>query len=116
MSCGHPPRPIGTRAPRSEAKRREPSARGLWAAGGLTLDELDRVAQARKRLGLDRVGLEIRPEALHDVGHQAQEDARIGDEELRLVVVANEREPALQDPPILDVSDLRREVVALDAV
>ena len=37
-------------------------------------------------------------------------------EELRLVVVADERQPALEDAPLLDVGDLGREVVALDAV
>ena len=47
---------------------------------------------------------------------EAQEHARVGHEELRLVVVADEREPALEDAPVLDVRDLRREVVALDAV
>ncbi len=69
-----------------------------------------------ERLGLHRVRLEVRPEALHDVGDEAQEDARVGHEELRLVVVADERQAALQDAPVLDVGDLGREVVALDAV
>ena len=45
-----------------------------------------------------------------------EEDARVGHEELRLVVVADERQPALEDAPLLDVGDLGREVVALDAV
>ena len=40
----------------------------------------------------------------------------VGQEELRLVVVADERQPALQDPALVDVGDLGREVVALDAV
>ena len=70
----------------------------------------------RERLGVDGVGLEVRPEALHDVGDEAEEDARVGHEELRLVVVADERQAALQDAPLLDVGDLGREVVALDAV
>ncbi len=55
-------------------------------------------------------------EPLHDVGDEAEEDARVGDEELRLVVVADEGQPALQDPPVLDVGDLGGEVVALDPV
>ena len=76
----------------------------------------DRVAQPAERLGFDRVGLEVWPEPLHDVGHQAQEDARVGHEELRLVVVADERQAALEDAPVLDMGDLGREVVALDAV
>ena len=45
-----------------------------------------------------------------------EEDARVGHEELRLVVVADEGQPALQDASLLDVGDLRPEVVALDAV
>ena len=40
----------------------------------------------------------------------------VGHEELRLVVVADQRQAALQHAPLLDVGDLRREVVALDAV
>ena len=76
----------------------------------------DRVAQPGERLGLDGVRLEVRAEALHDVRHEAQEDARVGHEELRLVVVADERQAALQDAALLDVGDLGREVVALDAV
>ena len=45
-----------------------------------------------------------------------EEDARVGHEELRLVVVADERQAALEDAALLDVGDLGREVVALDAV
>ena len=45
-----------------------------------------------------------------------EEHARVGHEELRLVVVADEGQAALEDAPLLDVGDLRREVVALDAV
>ena len=45
-----------------------------------------------------------------------EEDRRVGDEELGLVVVADERQPALEDAALLDVGDLGREVVALDAV
>ena len=75
-----------------------------------------RVAQARQRVGVDRVRLEVRRQALHDVGDEPEEDARVGHEELRLVVVANQRQPALEDAAILDVGDLGREVVALDAV
>ena len=56
------------------------------------------------------------PETLHDVGDEAEEHARVGHEELRLVVVADERQAALEDAALLDVGDLRREVVALDAV
>ena len=40
----------------------------------------------------------------------------VGHEELRLVVVADERQPALEDAALLDVGDLGREVVALDPV
>ena len=76
----------------------------------------DRVAQPGERLGVDRVRLEVRAEALHDVGDEPEEDARVGHEELRLVVVADERQAALEDAPLLDVGDLGREVVALDAV
>src|SRR6187402_3112499 len=93
-----------------------PASAALAAAGGLALDELDRVAQPSESLGLDRVRLQVRPEPLHDVGDEAQEDARVGHEELRLVVVADEREAALQNTAVLDVGDLRREVVALDAI
>src|SRR3954452_1907384 len=89
---------------------------GLGASGGLALDEGDRIAQACERLGLDALGFEMGSEAFHDVRDEAQEDRRVGHEELRLVVVANERQPTLQDPAILDMRDLGREVVALDAV
>ena len=41
---------------------------------------------------------------------------RVGEEELRLVVVAHERQAALKDAPLVDVGDLRGEVVTLDAV
>ena len=82
----------------------------------LALDELDGVAQPVERVGVDRVRLEIRRQALHDVGHQPEEDARVGDEELRLVVVADQGQPALQDTAVLDVGDLGGEVVALDPV
>ena len=68
------------------------------------------------RLGVDRVGLEVRPEPLHDVGDEPEEHGRVGDEELRLVVVADERQAALEDAALLDVGDLGREVVALDPV
>ena len=67
-------------------------------------------------LGVHRVRLEVRPEPIHDVGDEPEEDRRIGDEELGLVVVADERQAALQDAALLDVGDLGREVVALDAV
>ena len=88
----------------------------LAAVGGLALDQGDRVAQPRQRLGVDRVRLEIRPEPLHDVGDEPEEDRRVGLEELRLVVVADERQAALEDAPLLDMGDLGREVVALDPV
>ena len=84
--------------------------------GRLALDEAQCVPEAGERLAVDGVGLEIGAEPLHDVGDEAKEDARVGDEELRLVVVADERQPALEDAPLVDVGDLRREVVALDAV
>ena len=61
-------------------------------------------------------GLEVWPEPVEDVRDEAVEHARVGDEELRLVVVAHERQPALEDAAVLDVGDLGREVVALDAV
>ena len=41
---------------------------------------------------------------------------RVGQEELRLVVVADERQAALEDAAVVHVGDLRGEVVALDAV
>ena len=43
-------------------------------------------------------------------------NTRVGDEELRLVVVADKRQAALEHAPLLDMGNLRREVVALDAV
>src|SRR4051812_49526729 len=42
------------------------SGRGSAARGGLALDELDGLAEAGQRLLVDRVGLEGRPEELHD--------------------------------------------------
>ena len=59
---------------------------------------------------------EVRPEPIHDVRDEAEEDRGVGDEELWLVVVADERQAALEDAALLDVRDLGREVVALDAV
>ena len=76
----------------------------------------DGVAEAGERLGIDDVGLEVRPEPFHHIRHEAEEDRGIGLEELRLVVVANEGQPALQHAPLFDMGDLRREVVALDSV
>src|SRR6185369_12746987 len=95
-----------------------PSAvsRRLGARGRLALDQRDAVAHARDRVGVDRLGLEVRPEPIHDVRHQAEEDGGVGDEELRLVVVADQGQAALQDAPLLDMRDLGREVVALDPV
>src|SRR5690349_24397348 len=91
-------------------------ARSLAVRPGLALDERERVAEPRDGLGIHSVRFEIRPEALQDVGDQPEEDARVGLEELRLVVVANERQSTLEDAPLLDMGDLRREVVTLDPV
>src|SRR5881409_367664 len=90
--------------------------RRLHARGRLALDERDPVAQARYGVGVDGLGLEVRAQSIHDVGDEAQEHSGVGHEKLRLVVVADEREPALEDAALLDVRDLRGEVVALDAV
>src|SRR5688572_15163575 len=83
---------------------------------GLALDQRQRVAQSGDGLGVDRIRLEVRAEPLEDVGDEPEEHARVGLEELRLVVVTNERQSTLEDAPLLDVGDLRREVVALDPV
>ena len=47
---------------------------------------------------------------------EPHEHGGVRDEELRLVVVADHRQAALEDPSLLDVGDLGREVVALDPV
>ena len=73
---------------------------------------LSRVIVSASTASVSRYGAE----ALHDVGDEAQEDARVGHEELRLVVVADQRQAALEDAALLDMGDLGREVVALDAV
>ena len=91
-------------------RRRQPRVavlRSIWATASRRRDSVSSSTASGSRYG---------PEALHDVHDEAQEHARVGHEELRLVVVADERQPALQDAPVVDVRDLRREVVALDAV
>ena len=88
----------------------------LPVRAGLALDQPERVAQPGDGLGVDGVRLQVRPEPLEDVGHETEEDARVGHEELRLVVVADQRQAALEHPALLDVGDLGREVVALDPV
>src|SRR5262245_35240289 len=93
-----------------------PRQRDSAASAGLSLDLRDSVTQPRQRIGVDRIRLEVRTEPIEDVRHEPQVDRGIGHEELRLVVVADEREAALQDAPLLDMGNLRREVVALDAV
>src|SRR3954471_21435458 len=55
--------------------------------GRLSLDPVYRVPQPGQRLGVHRVRLQVRAQPFHHVGDQAQEDRRIGQEELRLVVV-----------------------------
>ncbi len=89
---------------------------GASRGAGLALDQPQRVTQSSDGLRIDRVGLEVRAETLEDVGDQPEEDARVGHEELRLVVVADQCQSTLQYAPFLDVGDLRREVVALDPV
>ena len=113
----HPAPPVDRqRAPRSEASSATHRPRIQLRLAVLRSMSWIASRSRASGLGLDRVRLEIWPEALHDVGHEAQEDARVGHEELRLVVVADEGQAALQDAALLDVRDLRREVVALDAV
>src|SRR5262245_9925088 len=109
--------PISTSQKMIQFRRRRPC--GYTSSGAcarLALDERDPIAQARDRVGVDRLGLEVRPEPIHDVGDEAKEHRRVGDEELGLVVVADEGQPTLEHAALLDVGDLGREVVALDAV
>ena len=108
---------IGTRAPRPVAELRDAIGPRIQLRLAV-LRSMSWIA-SRRRASVSAStasGSRYGPEPLHDVGHEAQEDAGVGDEELRLVVVADERQAALQDAPVLDMGDLRREVVALDAV
>src|SRR5215217_2989123 len=98
----------------SSGRRRDPKCSG--SSRCLPFDQRDPVAEASDGFGIDGLRLEVGPEPIHDVGHEPQEHRRVRDEELRLVVVANERQPALEDAALLDMGDLGREVVALDAV
>ena len=97
---------------------RRSSGQRAAGVGGVVLRSMSwtasrrRVSDSSSTLSGSRYG----PEPLHDVGDEAQEHGRVGDEELRLVVVADHRQPALEDAPLLDVRDLGREVVALDPV
>src|SRR6187200_2311174 len=124
--------PTGLMNPVDSPRRRNPSmtprlsvvlprfwpvaARYTWrrvlpVRAGLALDQAERVPQSSHGLGVDRVRLEIRAQPFEDVRDETEEDTRIGHEELRLVVVAHERQAALQDTALLDVRDLGREVV-----
>ena len=69
-----------------------------------------------ERVGVDSLVVGLRHEAVEHVGDQSVENGRVGHEELRLVVVADQRQAALQHAPVVDMRNLRREVVALDAV
>jgi len=80
------------------------------------LDDGDRILDARKRVGVDRFLVGLRHEAVEHVRDQAIENRRIGDEELRLVVVAHEGQSALKHAAVVDMRDLGREVVALNTV
>ena len=86
------------------------------ARGRLALDQRDAVAQpsdvSASTASVSRYG----PSRSMTSATRPEEDRRVGDEELRLVVVADERQSALEDAALLDVGDLGREVVALDAV
>src|ERR1035437_2927354 len=82
----------------------------------LAIDELDGVAQPTKPLGLHGFGSEIGPKPLQNVNHDPEENTYIREKELRLVVVANKRETALENLALVGVGDLGREVVALDSV
>src|SRR5450759_2008815 len=111
-----------TAAPRSrgavvvDAEKCAARRGGSSARRRLPLDERDRLLETRDGLRIDRVRLEVRAQPLQHIAYEAQEDARIRDEELRLVVVANQRQAALEDTPVLDVRDLRGERVALDPI
>src|SRR5881628_2850617 len=59
--------------------------RRLRARGRLALDERDPVAQALDGVRVDRLGLEVRAEPIHDVCHEPEEHRGVGHEELRLV-------------------------------
>ena len=65
---------------------------------------------------VDGVAVGVWAEALQEVDDQPEEHVRVGQEELRLVVVAHQRQTTLEHAPLIDVGDLGREVVALDAV
>ncbi len=79
-------------------------------------DAVDRLPQPGHQLGLDHLRLEMLAQALHDVCGHAQQHVGVGDEELRLVVVADQGQPSLQGQPALGVRQLRPEVVPLDAI
>jgi len=81
-----------------------------------SFDERDRVLQPGEHLLVDGVAIGVRAKAFQEVDDEPEEDVRIGKEELRLVVVADQRQSTLQYPPLIDVGDLGREVMALDAV
>ena len=98
------------------AWRGHAAARRLRARLRAALDEVDALAQPRHELGIDHLRLEVLAEPLEHVGRDAEQHVRIGDEELRLVVVAHQRQAALERQPGLGVRDLGAEVVALDAV
>ncbi len=105
---------------RSESGRRRSTEGGL--SGGLSATR-SCARRGRPPRGAGPIvsastlsGSRYGPEALEDVADEAQEDARVGDEELRLVVVAHERQSTLQDAPVVHVRDLGGEAVPLDPV
>src|SRR6187551_820086 len=60
------------------------------------LHELDAFPQPANELGVDHVRLEMLAEPLEHVRRDGEQDVRVGDEELWLVVVADEREATLE--------------------
>src|SRR4051794_7042626 len=98
--------------------QRTPPTNVLRAVAGdlLSLYHRDCVLDTRQRLGVDRLLVRLWDKAVENVRDEAVEHRCVGNEELRLVVVAHERQSTLQHAPIVNMGNLRREVVALDAV
>src|SRR4051812_28842135 len=56
---------------------------GAFPDGGSPLDQRQRVLEPREHVRVDRVAVGMGTEALEDVGDQAEEHVRVGEEELR---------------------------------